>query len=192
MGDVVEFARPFRMTDFFLIAGLFLASRIDAPVAALPRPEGAALRLFLRALAHHPVRLQGARLRGRDGLGRGGAGISGRRSSSRGARSGSSITWRFSWSSRGFLKNVPWPYRLGRGVAALEMAPIHTGSVLIDEFASRFVYFYSGYVFAGFRVSVLADRRPSPTHVRALMGLALWAVAERPHRVQRPLRTGPS
>src|SRR5918997_1677501 len=27
----VEYARPFRMPDFFLIAGLFLASRIDAP-----------------------------------------------------------------------------------------------------------------------------------------------------------------
>ncbi len=31
MGYVVEFARPFRMPDFFLIAGLFLARRIDAP-----------------------------------------------------------------------------------------------------------------------------------------------------------------
>ena len=31
MGHFVEFARPFRMPDFFLIAGLFLASRIDAP-----------------------------------------------------------------------------------------------------------------------------------------------------------------
>ena len=27
----VEYARPFRMPDFFLIAGLFLASRINAP-----------------------------------------------------------------------------------------------------------------------------------------------------------------
>ena len=31
MGYFVEFARPFRMPDFFLIAGLFLASRINAP-----------------------------------------------------------------------------------------------------------------------------------------------------------------
>ena len=30
-GDFVEFARPFRMPDFFLIAGLFLSSRIDGP-----------------------------------------------------------------------------------------------------------------------------------------------------------------
>ncbi|MDQ3560094.1 MAG: acyltransferase family protein, partial [Pseudomonadota bacterium] len=31
MGYAVEFARPFRMPDFFLIAGLFLAARINAP-----------------------------------------------------------------------------------------------------------------------------------------------------------------
>ena len=31
MGYFVEFARPFRMPDFFLIAGLFLARRIDGP-----------------------------------------------------------------------------------------------------------------------------------------------------------------
>ncbi|HTO00277.1 MAG TPA: cbb3-type cytochrome c oxidase subunit I, partial [Microthrixaceae bacterium] len=32
--------------------------------------------------------------------------------------------------------------------AALEILPIHTGWTVIDEFASRFVYFYSGYIFA--------------------------------------------
>ena len=31
MHEVVEWARPFRMPDFFLISGLFLASRIDRP-----------------------------------------------------------------------------------------------------------------------------------------------------------------
>lgn len=47
--------------------------------------------------------------------------------------------------------------KLGRGVppliiwliaAALEIAPIHTGWTVIDEFAARFVYFYSGYILA--------------------------------------------
>ena len=31
LGAVVEFARPFRMPDFFLLAGIFLSRRIDAP-----------------------------------------------------------------------------------------------------------------------------------------------------------------
>ena len=42
---------------------------------------------------------------------------------------------------------MPWLI-VWLGAAALEIAPIHTGSVLIDEFASRFVYFYTGYIFA--------------------------------------------
>ena len=53
------------------------------------------------------------------------------------------------------LKNVPWLI-VWLGAAALEIAPINTGSVLIDEFASRFVYFYSGYIFARY-VFALAD-----------------------------------
>jgi uncharacterized membrane protein YcfT len=32
--------------------------------------------------------------------------------------------------------------------ALLQIADIHTGSTVIDEFSSRFVYFYSGYVLA--------------------------------------------
>src|SRR5262245_7177216 len=39
--------------------------------------------------------------------------------------------------------------------AALEIAPIHTGWTVVDEFASRFVYFYTGYVLAQ-RIFVLA------------------------------------
>jgi uncharacterized membrane protein YcfT len=58
--------------------------------------------------------------------------------------------------------------------AALEIAPIETGWTMIDEFASRFVYFYSGYLFAQ-RIFVFADKvqaRPAA----ALGGLALWAL----------------
>ncbi|MEM8703844.1 MAG: acyltransferase family protein [Pseudomonadota bacterium] len=42
---------------------------------------------------------------------------------------------------------VPWQLMLGIG-ALLQIAPIHTGLLLVDEFASRFVYFYAGYIFA--------------------------------------------
>lgn len=46
--------------------------------------------------------------------------------------------------------------------AALEIAPIATGAVVIDEFANRFVYFYSGYIFAGwtFPLAASVPRRP--------------------------------
>jgi uncharacterized membrane protein YcfT len=57
--------------------------------------------------------------------------------------------------------------------AALEMAHISTGWTAIDEFAARFVYFYSGYLFATY-VFALAERaRTNPA--LALVGLATWA-----------------
>ena len=62
------------------------------------------------------------------------------------------------------------------GAAALEIAHVNTGSVLIDEFASRFVYFYTGYVFAR-QVFALAEEASSD-HALALTGLALWAIVE--------------
>jgi uncharacterized membrane protein YcfT len=58
--------------------------------------------------------------------------------------------------------------------AALEMAHVLTGWTVIDEFGARFVYFYSGYLFAPY-VFALSDRaRARPA--LALAGLALWAV----------------
>jgi uncharacterized membrane protein YcfT len=58
--------------------------------------------------------------------------------------------------------------------AALETAQIVTGWTVIDEFCSRFVYFYSGYLFASY-VFALSDRsREKPA--LALIGLALWTL----------------
>jgi uncharacterized membrane protein YcfT len=58
--------------------------------------------------------------------------------------------------------------------ALLEMLHVSTGWTVIDEFAARFVYFYSGYLFAS-RVFALSDRaRARP--VWALAGLAAWAL----------------
>jgi uncharacterized membrane protein YcfT len=61
------------------------------------------------------------------------------------------------------------------GVAALlEAAHIATGWTVIDEFCARFVYFYSGYWFAGY-VFALSDRaRARPA--LALAGMVLWAL----------------
>jgi uncharacterized membrane protein YcfT len=58
--------------------------------------------------------------------------------------------------------------------AALETMHVATGWTVIDEFCARFVYFYSGYLFASY-VFALSDRaraRPGA----ALAGLALWAL----------------
>jgi uncharacterized membrane protein YcfT len=59
-------------------------------------------------------------------------------------------------------------------LALLETAHIATGWTVIDEFCARFVYLYSGYLFADY-VFALSDRaRARPGF--ALAGLALWAL----------------
>jgi uncharacterized membrane protein YcfT len=58
--------------------------------------------------------------------------------------------------------------------AALEAAHVATGWTAVDEFCARFVYFYSGYLFADY-VFALSDRaRAQPA--LALVGLALWTL----------------
>jgi uncharacterized membrane protein YcfT len=172
MGLVVEFMRPFRMPDFFLIAGLFLASRIDAP-----------WRLYFDRKVLHFVYFYALWLTiqfafkapgihaelGWEGLGRG-------------YLTAFIEPWGTLWfiyhlalffMVTRLLKNVPWLI-VWLGAAALEIAPISTGSVLIDEFASRFVYFYSGYVFAR-HIFALADEAAGD-RATTLTGLALWGI----------------
>jgi uncharacterized membrane protein YcfT len=61
------------------------------------------------------------------------------------------------------------------GLAAiLEMTHYATGWTAIDEFGARFVYFYTGYLFAN-RVFALSDRARKEPRL-ALAGLALWAL----------------
>jgi len=60
---MVEFARPFRMPDFILILGLFLAQVIDrslAPLAPLSRSQAGVARQFPSAVARHPTGVQGS------------------------------------------------------------------------------------------------------------------------------------
>jgi uncharacterized membrane protein YcfT len=60
--------------------------------------------------------------------------------------------------------------------ALLETAHVATGWTVIDEFCARFVYFYSGYLFADY-VFALSDRaRARPA--LALAVLALWALVD--------------
>ncbi len=68
-------------------------------------------------------------------------------------------------------RRVP-PPAIWFAAAALEMMHVATGWTVIDEFCARFVYFYSGYLFATY-VFALSDRaRTRPAF--ALAGLALW------------------
>lgn len=172
---VVEFAQPFRMPDFFLIAGLFLSRVIDrdwghyADKKVVHYLYFYVLWLFISFAFKAP-----------------------------------SMAGELGWSGVGelFLLSfvdpfgtlwfiyllpvlfvvvkltkqfrIPWQVVLVVG-AALEILPIHTGWLVIDEFATRFVFFYIGYLFAPlvFRIAETAMRHVGPT----ILALLAWAVA---------------
>jgi len=171
MGYVVEFARPFRMPDFFLIAGLFLARRIDAPWRLYLDRKVVHFAYFYALWLTIQFLFKAPEMAAEVGW----SGVLGQYL----------YAYIDPWGTLWFIyhlalfllvtrlvRRVPWPI-VWLAAAALEIAHINTGSVLIDEFAARFVYFYTGYIFAG-RVFRLAEEA---THDRlsAITGLALWA-----------------
>jgi uncharacterized membrane protein YcfT len=169
---VVMFAKPFRMPDFFLISGLFLSIVIDRD-----------WRTYLDRKVVHFAYFYVLWVTIQFGF------------------KAPSFAAETNWSHVGFLYlesfiepfGTLWfiyllpvffvvtkatrrmPPLLIWGVAALlEMAHVATGWTVIDEFCARFVYFYSGYLFAQY-VFALSDRaRARPA--LALAGLALWAL----------------
>src|SRR5882757_1794126 len=172
MHALVAFAKPFRMPDFFLISGLFLSVVID-------RDWRTYLDRKVLHFAYFYVLWVTIQL--------------GFKAPSFAAES--------NWSHVGYLclesliepfgtlwfiyllpiffvvtkltRKFP-PLAIWAVAAALEMAHVATGWTVIDEFGARFVYFYSGYLFAH-SVFAMSDRaRAKPA--LALSGLALWAL----------------
>jgi uncharacterized membrane protein YcfT len=172
MHPLVAFAKPFRMPDFFLISGLFLSVVIDRD-----------WRTYLDRKVVHFAYFYVLWVTIQFGF------------------KAPSIAADTSWTHAGFMylesfiepfgtlwfiyllpvffvvtkltRQMP-PLVIWGLAAALEMAHIVTGWTVIDEFCSRFVYFYSGYLFADvvFALSDRAGARPALT----LVGLVLWAL----------------
>jgi uncharacterized membrane protein YcfT len=171
---VVAFAKPFRMPDFFLISGLFLSQVIDRDWRTyLDRKVVHFVYFYLLWTAIQfavkaPVFVQ-----------------------EHGALNTMWLYVESFWepfSTLWFIYLLPIFFvvtKLARSLripalavwlvaAALEIAHIHTGATVIDEFASRFVYFYTGYLLAPriFALAKSADMHPEG----ALAGLAIWGV----------------
>jgi uncharacterized membrane protein YcfT len=171
MHHVVAFAKPFRMPDFFLISGLFLARVIDrdwttyldrkvvhfayfyvlwvtiqfgfkAPGFAQAHGWAGAAALYLEAFVQPFGTLWFIYL------------------------------LPIFFVAAKLTRNLP-PALIWLAAAALEIAPIETGSVIVDEFASRFVYFYTGYILAQ-RIFALASAVQAEPAI-AFGGLATWA-----------------
>src|SRR4026209_1637184 len=168
----VAFERPFRMPDFFLISGLFLARVIDRDWRDYLDKKVIHFAYFYVLWVTIQFAFK-APMFAAD-IGWGGVGF---------AYLEAFIE---PFGTLWFIYLLPIFFvvvKLSRRIkptavwlvaAALEMAHVATGWTVLDEFCGRFVYFYSGYLFASY-VFALADRsRAKPA--LALAGLGLWAL----------------
>jgi uncharacterized membrane protein YcfT len=172
MHAAVAFARPFRMPDFFLISGLFLARVMDRvwrdylDRKVLHFAYFYVLWMTIQFVFKAPMLAAD--------LGWRGVGL---------AYLEAFIE---PFGTLWFIYLLPIFFvvvKLTRGLpqpaiwlvgAALEIAHINTGWTVIDELANRFVYFYTGYVFAPHIFALAARLQCKP--MNALAALAVWAV----------------
>jgi uncharacterized membrane protein YcfT len=170
MHVLVAFAKPFRMPDFFLISGLFLPLVIDRD-----------WRTYLDRKVVHFAYFYVLWVTIQFGF--------------KAPAFAAETSWRdaFLLYLESFIepfgtlwfiyllpiffvvtkltRRIP-PLAIWLAAALLETARIATGWTAIDEFCARFVYFYSGYLFADY-VFALSDRaRKHPS--LALAALAAW------------------
>lgn len=167
----VDFARPFRMPDFFLISGLFLARTIDRPWSVYLDKKIVHFTFFFALWTTIYFAL--SVLKGDFATGQ--------------------SLWReyLWWYIDPFhmlwfiamlpvyflvtrlLKPVPWLVVL-LAAAALQIWHPETGFRQLDRFGERYVYFYIGYLFAPLVFDLAAKTKAHPK--RALAVIAVWAL----------------
>lgn len=168
----LAFAMPFRMPEFFLLSGLFLAQVIDRPWRTFADRRVVHYLYFyvLWAIIHIVFKVA---LVGRDP---GGA--------------LSYLAWAvvepygvlwfiYMLAVVGLVSKLLYQAKVPHWVvlvasAGLQMASVHTGSYLVDQFCAYFVYFYAGYVLAPM-IFRLADWAAEDAGL-AILALAGWAV----------------
>jgi uncharacterized membrane protein YcfT len=171
---VVAFARPFRMPDFFLISGLFLARVIDRDWRTYLDRKVVHFVYFYLLWTALQFAFKAPLFAEQHGV----AGTA-------------KLYLESFWEPFGtlwFIYLLPIFFavtKLAKGcaippalvwlaAAALESTHIQTGSTVIDEFAARFVFFYTGYLFAR-HVFVLATAVQAHPEA-AVAGLTAWGL----------------
>ncbi len=174
LNGFIEWARPFRMPDFFLISGLFLASRIDRPWRDYLDSKLLHFAYFYVLWMTLQFATKGYGIYQSEGL----AGMV--QAYALGFIEPFGTLWFIYMLALFFvaaklLRNVP-PVLVLAAAAFLEMAPIETGLLVVDEFASRFVYFFAGYWLSAhvFAIAAAVSRKSVAV---VLAGLVIWAVA---------------
>ncbi len=170
MHAVVEFAKPFRMPDFFLLSGLFLGVVIKRDWRTYFDRKVVHFAYFYVLWVTIQFAFKATTLAAGQGLGHLASLYLMAFIEPFGTLWFIYLLPIFFIATRMTVK-VPVALMLGLG-AALEMAQIHTGWTVPDEFAARFIYFYAGYVFAP-QIFALSDYfRARPT--LALTTIAVW------------------
>jgi uncharacterized membrane protein YcfT len=167
----IDWAKPFRMPDFFMISGLFLASRINKPWRTYLDSKVLHFAYFYTLWMSIQFLIRDA-------------------SALRNAGPTEILTQYL----QGFYEpyGTLWfiyllaiffvitkllqrvsPFVIFTAAAILEMAPIDTGFMVIDEFAARYIYFFAGYWLAKY-VLDYATRLSQKSLIAIASLLILW------------------
>ncbi|WP_349358786.1 acyltransferase family protein [Stappia sp.] len=175
LGTVVAFAAPFRMPDFFMISGLFLARVIDRPWRGYLDRKLVHFFYFYVLWLTIQFAVKAPSMAAEIGY----AGVL--REYLFAYVQPFGTLWFIYMLPIMFVitkalrhAGVPWQAVLA-GAILLQVAPIHTGSVLIDEFASRYVFFFAGYIFAERAFALAAWARANLPF--GIAGLLAWGMA---------------
>ncbi|HZP77883.1 MAG TPA: acyltransferase family protein [Pseudolabrys sp.] len=172
MHALVAFARPFRMPDFFMISGLFLGLVIDRDWRTYLDRKVVHFAYFYVLWMTIQFVVKAPSIAAAGGAGEV------MRLYLLSLIDPFGTLW-FIYLLPIFMvftkltRNVP-PWLIWIVAALLQSAPIDTGWTVIDEFAGRFVYFYTGYWLARYVFALAARVQAKPLH--ALGGLALWGL----------------
>ncbi len=182
LNHFVEWARPFRMPDFFMISGLFLAARINRPWRDYLDKKVVHFAYFYVLWMTIQFLTKGYGIY----QAQGGAGLL--INYALGLVEPFGTLWFIYLLAVFFVvakltKPLP-PLLIFAAGAAMEM--LHaamvthdatTGWLLVDEFLAKFVYFYAGYWLAP-RIFGLAERFAALKPAALLAGLVVWGVFE--------------
>lgn len=170
--SLIDWAKPFRMPDFFLISGLFLAARIDRPWRSYLDTKVVHFVYFYLLWVHIQLGLKAPHFINELGPG--------------GFFTLYLKSYVIPFSSLWFiyllavyfvaaklLSGLPKLAVLG-AAAAMHIGVPETGVFILDQFSDRFVFFYTGYVAAPL-IFAFAARVGSTPVLLAAGGLLLWA-----------------
>ncbi|MGH6820280.1 MAG: acyltransferase family protein [Methylocella sp.] len=174
LNGFIEWARPFRMPDFFLLSGLFLASRINRPWRSYLDAKVLHFVYFYVLWMTIQFAVKSHGLYQSEGL------LGMLRAYPVGLIEPFGTLWFIYLLAVFFiaakaLRRMP-PFLVFAAGAFLEILPIETGMLLVDEFASRFVYFFTGYWLSSY-VFAFAARAGRKSVPMVLAGLVMWALA---------------